>query len=85
MPAVRPTTDAMMKPAPGMYTTGAPPNAVCFCRATAMPKAWKAANATVPKRVYMVILRRPDSPSLRSAMSDGTTEPIICTTIDAEM
>jgi len=85
VPAVKPTTADSTKPMPGVYTTGAPPEATCFCRAMAMPKPWKAASATVPKRVYMVILRRPASPSLRRFCQLGTTEPIICTTMDAEM
>ena len=41
------TTAARMTPMPGVYTTGAPPAATCFCSAMAMPKAWKAASATV--------------------------------------
>jgi hypothetical protein len=46
---------------------------------------WNSASATVPMRVYMVSLRRPDSPSLRSACQLGTTVANICTMIDAEM
>jgi hypothetical protein len=35
--------------------------------------------------VYCVILRRPDSPSLRSSMSVGTTIDIIWMMMEAEM
>ena len=50
-----------------------------------MPKDWNSARPTVPMRVYIVILRLPDSPSLRSACRLGITEPIIWITMDAEM
>ncbi len=35
--------------------------------------------------MYWVILRRPDSPSLRSDSSDGSTYVSICKMIEAEM
>ena len=57
----------------------------CDSSATEMPKAWKAASASVNHRVYCVILRRPDSPSFLIASSCGTTTVSSCMMIDAEM
>ena len=51
----------------------------------ATPNDWNADNPTVPQRVYMVSLRRPDSPSFFNAAQAGMTELNICTTMEAEM
>jgi hypothetical protein len=51
----------------------------------ATPNDWNIPNASVPMRVYVVSVRRPDSPSLRNACQLGMTDPNICTMIDAEM
>src|SRR6185437_507240 len=85
LPAVSPITDAKMNPKPGSYTTGTPPEMPSFCSAIAMPKAWNADNPTVPQRVYLVMMRWPACPSFLSCCQAGSTEPIICTTMDAEM
>src|ERR1700724_19893 len=63
------------------WTSVRPP----FSRAPAAAKDCTSASPTVPQRVYCVILRRPDSPSLRSSMSVGTTIDIIWMMMEAEM
>ncbi len=56
-----------------------------FESAPAAAKDWKVARTTVAYRVYSVILRRPDSPSLRSSISCGTTIDIIWMMMEAEI
>ena len=51
----------------------------------AIPKAWIAARSTVEIRVYWVILRRPDSPSLRRAAKSLLITASNWMIIDAEI
>ena len=70
----------MRKLGPGFTTRPA-----WFCSHEAAATDWKLASATVPQRVYLMIARRPCSPSFLSCCRLGTIWLAICMMIDDEM
>ena len=80
VPVTSDTTVMKRNPGPGSSTSPG-----CASSATAMPTAWKVASATVNQRVYLVISRRPASPSFFFASRKGTTTVSSCMMIEAEM
>ena len=80
VPVTRETTVVKRNIMPGSITRLA-----CVSSAIEIDSAWKVASASVNQRVYLVMIRRPDSPSFLIASSCGTTTVSSCMMIDAEM